>query len=191
MNSFEPAARLLWDPGHWSSTDPDLVSALSTLAISSLFPEDLVAVSKNSIFLTTAPPVASDSPSHGTAFICFDARFPVSLTLFILCAAGTVNAAPGDVAAASVPGDPPVDGGWFFDSFALNDRALIYRVACCLVDRSVAQPRELDVTRLSPSYPPVGGSTASLGMFLLVPVLLLRDVVARLGSILSPLCGLP
>ena len=78
-----------------------------------------------------------------------------------------------------------------YDSFALNDLVLTYHLACCLVDLLVDQPRELDVTRLSLSYPPVGGSTASLGMSFVPPVLLLRDVIARLGSILSPLCGLP
>ncbi len=36
-------ARLLWDPGRLTSPDIDLVSALSSLAIASSFPEDLVA----------------------------------------------------------------------------------------------------------------------------------------------------
>jgi hypothetical protein len=36
-------ARLLWDPGRLTSPDIDLISALSSLAIASSFPEDLVA----------------------------------------------------------------------------------------------------------------------------------------------------
>ena len=53
-----------------------------------------------------------------------------------------------------------------------------------LVDGSDALPRVLDVARLPSSYPPVGGSTASMGTSL--SVLPLRDVVARAGLERAP-----
>jgi hypothetical protein len=40
-SSYESAARLLWDPGRWSSPDLDLVSNFSSLSIASSFHDDL------------------------------------------------------------------------------------------------------------------------------------------------------
>ena len=40
-SSYESAARLLWDPGRWSSPDLDLISTLSSLSIASSFHDDL------------------------------------------------------------------------------------------------------------------------------------------------------
>ena len=95
----------------------------------------------------------------------------------------TVSAAPGDVAATPVPVDVATFGKWLV-SFALNEWALAYHLALRLVDRSAVQPRVLDVARSPSSYPPVGGSTASMGMSL--SVLPLRDVVARVGLERAP-----
>ena len=78
MSSCEPAARLLWDPGQWSSSDPDLVSAMSSLAIASSFPEDLAATKSQSDFISpTSHHLVSASTSHGTEHVFFVVRkFP-------------------------------------------------------------------------------------------------------------------
>ncbi len=108
--------------------------------------------------------------------------------LVLFCADVSAPAAPVGCAAPRDQGvASAVVGEFAIYSFTLNDGALICLLARGLVDRSAAQLRELTATRMSPSYPPVGGSTASLGMSMLP----LRDVMARLGSILSPLFGLP
>jgi hypothetical protein len=54
-----------------------------------------------------------------------------------------------------------------------------YLMPLGFLDTSAAFPRAVNVARWPSTYPPVGGSTASMGMSL--PVLPLRDVVARVG----------
>ena len=76
MRSYEPAARLRWDPGQWSSPDPDLVSAMSSLAIASSCPEDLATVDPDLDFRKNPHPKASASISHGTALVLLAVRGP-------------------------------------------------------------------------------------------------------------------
>ncbi len=149
----------------------------------SSFPEDLAAPTDNLIFHTISQPMAAASSPHGTAHIYLSVAAPNHSHCFLLCAAVTVPAASSDVAANPVLVDCADLGEWFI-SFALNERALIYLCLFGFVDVSVAHPRVLDVARLPSSYPPVGGSTTSMGMSL--SVLPLRDVVARVGLERTP-----
>ncbi len=83
-------ARLLWDPGRLTSPDIDLVSALSSLAIASSFPEDLVANVDVPILIppifpdvlggsVRAPEVGSGDARH-FAVSSGDARHPTALS---------------------------------------------------------------------------------------------------------------
>ena len=156
---------------------------MSSLAIMSSFPEDLAATSPDLIFRTTAQTMAATSISHGTAHVYLAVAAPNHSQCFLLCAAVPDSAASSDVAAHPVPVHLAALGTWFY-SFALNERVLIYLCLIGLVDDSVTHPRALDVARLPSSYPPVGGSTASMGKSL--SVLPMRDVVARVGLERTP-----